>query len=359
MAGFETKGIKTKTALTGESRKKNMSSGLRTKRDFQISETMQWHGETKLKKPESADFPLIERRPLYFFSGEERRQVVFATRNDDEPKTWTVPVSLDDDLPVACPSCDQTYSLWTPLAGWEYVGACLASTGFEIESIGMLWDRSVWFISTRLKELTALAPKGHKAFLNFSCGLGKDLSPQGEVSDTREVCWNTVIQSRINGEVLFKVKATKNFFLKAEDKKKEIEKAVGFTAVYYTALAQCESKPCKENEAREAFYGFSYRKQEELPEKVSTRARNFVGELVTLFAKGLGNKGETRADALNAITEARTRGFEDSIKSKFDQFQSSEFGGFADEKAEFARLAFDDDAWQQTVKRGRAIAQLV
>ena len=60
-----------------------MASGIfNTKRDFQVSEKMQWHKLTKLEKPTIEHFPEIKAMPLYYNGGKDmvfdRENAIFA-----------------------------------------------------------------------------------------------------------------------------------------------------------------------------------------------------------------------------------------------------------------------------------------
>ena len=72
-----------------------MSSGLETLRDFQVGLSRAWHNLTELVEVVGAEhFPQIERAPLTYTVGEQLR----------EWPGMTVPISLDDGLPVGTAS---------------------------------------------------------------------------------------------------------------------------------------------------------------------------------------------------------------------------------------------------------------
>ncbi len=314
-----------------------MASGLSTKRDFQVSEIMAWHKETILEKPTREHFPVIVGQALYLENG---KPAIYGN------KPYFIPVAEDDSLPVAPPYCLDTYTIFQPRQAWDWTNEVLAGTGYNIKSIGMLWNRSFWFISTELTELQALkVGDGRKAefYLNFSGGLDKQTSPQAELSNVFAVCHNTISLSRMIGQMLFKERLTKNFTSRLEAGKAEVEKAVGMTAVFKAAMDSLAHKPCDSNRAERIFTGY-LAPQDAEKEKLSARTKNAVQDLVTLHSKGRGNKGETEFDLLNAFTEYSTEGMRDG-KSKtdsFKRFQSSEFGGNADSKADFARILTGD-----------------
>jgi len=191
-------------------------------RDFQVSLQMAWHKLTKIAKPTREHFPEIIAEPIYYNGG---TPLVYGD------KSFVVPIALDDKLPVAPPYCEGTYSLFTPHEAWDWVHEVLEGTHFEVQSIGMLWNRSFWFISTELTELKALKigdGRDSKFQFNFSGGLDRKVSPQCELSNIVAVCHNTISLSRTSGEVLFHERATKNFHTRLEMAKAEVEKLVAW-----------------------------------------------------------------------------------------------------------------------------------
>lgn len=326
-----------------------MASGIfNTKRDFQVSEKMQWHKLTKLEKPTIEHFPEIKAMPLYYNGGKD---MVFGNRK------FHVPVAMDDMLPVAPPYCGETiieetengceakekdkrgsYVLFTPKEAWQWVTEVLAGTTYDIESIGMLWNRSFWFIGTTLTELKSLSVGDGRQSnfqLNFSGGLDRTVSPQCELSSILPVCHNTISLSRASGKILFHERATKNFTDRLEASKGEVEKAVGMAAVFKVAMDSLANNACNDTRAKEIFAGFITPQGET---KMSTRATNTVNELTKLHRHGIANKGETEFDLLNAYTELLTHGLETAKVSMGRRFASSEFGNNADSKSAFYNL---------------------
>lgn len=306
-----------------------MSHGIYTKRDFQVAEENAWHKLTTIAKPTMEHFPEIEGMPLYYNGGKD------ATFGDN---TYLIPVAKDDMLPVAPPYCKGSYCLFTPREAWNWVNEVLAGTQYNIKSIGMLWNRSFWFVGTELEELKSLSVgdgRESKFQFNFSGGLDRKVSPQAELSSILPVCHNTISLSRMTGEVLFGARLSINFKTKLEAAKSEVEKAVGMAAVFKKAMDSLSNKPCDVERAKRVFAGYITPDNEE---KMSTRAKNTVETLAGLHVRGIANKGETEFDMLNAYTELLTRGTSDSKLSEGRRFASSEFGGNADEKANFARL---------------------
>lgn len=328
-----------------------MAHGIYNKtRDFQKALEMGWHQLTILGKPTREDFPEIVPMPLYFNGG---------TSMDYGNRRFFVPVAQDDMLPVAPPYCGETlqddttpgcedirgdkdkrgtYILFTPRQAWDWTCEVLAGTLFNVQSIGMLWNRSFWFISVNLEELRSLSIGDGRQCnfqLNFSGGLDRSVSPQAELSSIVAVCHNTISLSRSSGKVLFHERATKHFEDRLEASKDQVSKAVGMAAVFKAAMDSIAKNPCTPDRAERVFAGFLTPSG---TEKMSTRTRNAVDELKGLHTRGIGNKGETEFDLLNAYTQRLTHGGEKSTTSMGRRFASSEFGDNADSKAEFLNL---------------------
>lgn len=354
-----------------------MAHGLYTKRDFQISEKMQWHRLTVLGKPKLEDFPEIVPVELIYrrssLPGIEQ-PMVYGNRK------YVTPIALDDGLPVAPPYCGETiidteekgcealekdkrgtYILFTPREAWAWVTELLAGTEYEVESIGMLWNRSFWFISVNLKELKSVSLGDGRQTnfqLNFSGGLDRTVSPQCELSSIVAVCHNTISLSRATGKVLFCERATKNFIDRKEASTEEVSRAVGMAAVFKATMDGLAKNPCTVTRAERIFAGFTTPTD---VKKMSTRGTKTVKELSTLFTRGIGNVGQTEFDVLNAYTEFVTHGSTESKVSAGRRFVSSEFGTGADAKADFLKLFMVDRsiALDPLEERGAELLALV
>ena len=320
-------------------------------RDFQIAEQMAWHKLTRIAKPTIDHFPEIKPLPLYYNGGKD---MVYGNRK------FVVPVATDDMLPVAPPYCGETivdesekgceekdkrgtYILFTPREAWNWVNEVLAGTQYNVDSIGMLWNRSFWFISTKLTELQSLScGDGRKTDfqLNFSGGLDRSVSPQCELSGIVAVCHNTISLSRASGKILFHERATKGFTERLDLAKNEVAKAVGMSAVFKAAMDTLAQNPCDGERAEKIFAGVVTPAD---AEKMSARGKNTVKTLTFLHSNGIANKGETEFDLLNAYTQLLTHGADDAKTSLGRRFASSEFGNNADSKSWFYNLLTDPE----------------
>jgi hypothetical protein len=328
-----------------------MSHGIVSVRDFVLANTDErdWHKLTR--KQDGLDpaihFPLLKSLPTYY--GED----MHATGE-------SVLVSTDDNKVCGKSFNPQTFGVIVPQRAWEMIHSALSGTEFTVERIGMLWCRSFWFVSVALDELKAVSLKGHKFNLNFSGALNGEESPQGELADLRTVCWNTVNISRMTGDRLFKIKQTKNSLVRLDNAESDVEKAVGMAKIFNETLLSLEAKPVTVETARNVYLGEAIANGAKV-ERVNKRGEtvgnkttlNRVDSLVSLFQRGDGNKGQTRADVLNGFTQYFTRGgADDSAKSAWQAIGSSEFGGNADRKAKFFASVADDKAFDTLAEIG-------
>jgi len=294
-----------------------MSSGLETSRDFQVGLSKAWHNLTKLVEVVGAEhFPEIVASPLTYTVGEELR----------EWPGMTVPISTDDGFPVGTAS-GASYTLFTPREAMAYLSEVLAGTGHKVESLGMIFNRTRWFVTYSLDELQGVAPDGEAFKLTASGGLDKSQSPSFNLTHTVAVCANTVQVAR-SGRALFASKLTKGFSSRLEATKATVDEA---RAVYAADLTG---------------NGADLR---------SARSSNLLDELVVGFQRGRGNAGATRYDTLNGYTEVMGQGLvgSSSRRDAFNRWQSSEWGGNAGRKAAFAEIITAPGGWDRMVADGR------
>jgi hypothetical protein len=319
-----------------------MSSGLETSRDFQVGVVKAWHGMTRILATITADqFPDIIKVPLRYVlpSGEVR-----------EWAGKTVPVSSDDGVPVGTASGD-SYTVFAPREAMQYLGEVLSGTGHKVESLGMIFDRSRWFVTYSLDELEGIAPKGEAFKLTASGGLDKSQSPMFSLTHTVAVCANTVAIAR-SGRALFSSKLTKGFASRLEASRDALGQTVGMARLFNETLRGLEQSPATLDEAREVYAGELSVAGADLR---SARSTNLLDELLVGFRSGRGNAGATRLDVLNGFTEVFGQGLAgaSSRRDAFSRWQSSEFGGFAERKSEFAAAVATADGWDSLATAGR------
>jgi hypothetical protein len=321
-----------------------MSSGYKTARDFHVGTKMAWMGTTKVvDNPGAEHFPDIVKAPLAFVPP------------NGVPQEWTgmwVPISIDDGLPVGVASSD-TYTLWTPKEVLAYAQECLAGTDAKLSSLGMIFDRSHFFLNFELPELSAIVRPGHLFHFMIRSGLDKGTSPLGVFSSTETVCYNTERKAIREGETIFAGRLSKNFVARAELAKKAIENVVGVARFWNETMDSLQKTPVKKDDVVSAFRGEIAGKGATL---TSTKATNIVDGLVSLYEGGTkgGSVGNNWLQIKRSFTEYFGQGIEaDSKRDAFDRWQSSEFGGFAKRKDEFCDTISTSEGRDSIVKIGR------
>jgi hypothetical protein len=314
--------------------------GIETVRDFQVGLTQAWHRLTIVKPVISAsDFPQIVAAPLTYVSG-------------GELKPWpgmSVPVSTDDGLPVGT-AFGASYALFTPQDAMAYLEEVLSGTGYKVLSLGMVFNRSRWFVSFELVELAGIAPAGESFILSASGGLDKSQSPMFNLCHVVQVCANTVRLARA-GRALFSSKLTKGFTSRLEASRAALGEVVGMARIFNETLRGLEKAKATVDEARAVYAAELSGNGADLR---STRSLNTLDDLVAGFRSGRGNSGATRLDVVNGFTEVLGQGLAGSASKRdaFSRWESSEWGGNADRKAAFVDGITAPGGWDLMVSTG-------
>lgn len=314
--------------------------GIETTRDFQVGLSRAWHGLTEVVETVTADrFPHIQRAVLTYQIGEQLR----------EWPGMTVPISMDDGLPVGT-SSGESYTLFTPREAMAYLSEVLAGTGYRVESLGMIFNRSRWFVTFSLDELAGVAPDGEAFKLSASGGLDKSQSPRINLTHTVQVCHNTVTLTRA-GRALFGSKLTKGFNSRLEASRDALGETVGMARIWNETLRGLERTKTSADEARAVYASDLVENGADLR---SARSSNLLDELIVGFQRGRGNSGATRYDTLNGYTEVMGQGLvgSSSRRDAFGRWQSSEWGGNAGRKAAFAEVITTPGGWDRMVADG-------
>lgn len=316
--------------------------GIETVRDFQVGLTQAWHRLTIVKSTISAeDFPRIVAAPLAYVS-------------DGELKPWpgmSVPVSTDDGLPVGT-AFGASYALFTPQDAMSYLEEVLSGTGYKVLSLGMVFNRSRWFVSFELVELAGIAPSGESFILSASGGLDKSQSPMFNLTHVVQVCANTVRLARA-GRALFSSKLTKGFTSRLEASRAALGEVVGMARLFNETLRGLEATRATVDEARAVYAADLSGNGADLR---STRSLNTLDDLVAGFRGGRGNSGANRLDVVNGFTEVLGQGLAGSASKRdaFSRWESSEWGGNADRKAAFVEGITAPGGWDSMIQTGNA-----
>jgi hypothetical protein len=317
-----------------------MSSGLETSRDFQVGLSQAWHRSTIVEPVISKHhFPVIVAAPLTYVT-------------NGELKPWpgmSVPVSTDDGLPVGT-AFGASYALFTPQDAMTYLEEVLSGTGYKVVSLGMIFNRSRWFVSFELVELAGIAPAGESFILSASGGLDKSQSPMFNLCHVVQVCANTVRLARA-GRALFSSKLTKGFSSRLEASRAALADIVGMARVFNETLRGLDATRATVDDARAVYAAELTGNGADLR---STRSGNLLDDMVTGFRSGRGNSGATRLDVVNGFTEVMGQGLAGSASKRdaFSRWESSEWGGNADRKAAFVDGITAPGGWDSMVSIG-------
>jgi hypothetical protein len=129
-----------------------------------------------------------------------------------------------------------------------------------------------------------------------------------------------------------------------------IDRVIGVRAEFYKALDGLVSVKCDQQKAERLFSGFEASDE---ATSVSTLTRNRVGELVQLFKRGKGNRGENMVDVFQATTDYYTHSHTRGDLQK--QFESSEYGSGVVAKRQMFDILTDESKLEKTIKRGERL----
>ena len=174
----------------------------------------------------------------------------------------------------------------------------------------------------------------------------------------RIVCYNTfqyaleeVVGQARNGEKgASKVYHSKNAETKIEQANATMRDYLLSQRRFISEMEQLLSKPIDLSAVRPLVLAFEIKGQE-----VSTRTVNKVDAIAGLFSRGLGNKGQTRYDTFNGLTEYYTHL---SSKNENKRVQANEFGLARERKAEFLEILLDDNKVEKYVETGNRLSSL-
>ena len=323
-------------------------------RDEQNGNAMAWHGLTVipariLAMDESLrDTQGLERNELRVNGWDVKPENVYFA--DNEPTPWQVFRASDDKLPIGVPFDPSSYTPIYNSAILDSIFGFLDGTSHRVVSAGSVGNRSKMFCTIAFDGAEDLTVDGKtlKPYGNIFWSHDKSIEVYYINSGIMTVCANTLNMNLALGKkaVMARVKHTKNAIGRIENFAEMLDNQIGVAAEFRKAMQELANKPIDAETAKRAFAGFV-----SSPSGLSTRAEGTVTRLSELFVRGAGNRGETRLDALQAVTDYyshESAGGDD----KWKQFVSSEFGSAGNRKAEFLPILLDDDKLTATVNRG-------
>lgn len=241
--------------------------------------------------------------------------------------------------------------------------AVLGDGGFEIATVGTLGGYAHFFASLAIKGQNSFEigqNDSWQSFFNLVSSHNGQVSSQTLLSTIRIVCMNTVQASISDGEAT----GTKSNFKHTKGSLEFVTPAV-FEAnlrLWTTerekmkaTLATLKGEKMSLDGFRSFAAGIHSNASTDL---LSTNSFNRIGELETLFARGKGNIGETRYDALNAFTEFYTSGNgvgnPKNVKTN-KRIASASFGQGNTWKLRALDVLGDAGEFASTIKRGEIL----
>ncbi len=321
-----------------------MAANIQT-RDIQQGTFQAWHGLTKLEKSITKEnivfnrYSLLELPLTYNHNGKEMktdsRQIV----------------ASDDGLPIGKPISD-TYSVISNMEIFDMAMESMAGMKHKLVSVGTIADRAKGFMSFELDKEFMAGQRKTNSVLSLLWGHGNGLPVIGKSNFTVIVCQNTFNASmNQKGDFTFRVSHHKFAAKKIDNMGEAIEAHFGVQAEFQAAMDEFSSINCSQSKAERIYTGFIG----EGNDKLSTRSKNQIDRLVTLFNTGKGNRGETFADLFNGVTDYYSHESSGGEKNRWKQFESSEFGSGNRAKVEFFELIQNKDRLKETEKAGERL----
>ncbi len=259
---------------------------------------------------------------------------------------------IDGHYAVYCPEKEEVISVakdsYTIIQNsqlFEIIEESLIGITHKIVSAGSLGDLKKVYLSVVLEENQdyLVNKESFKNFLSFVSSHDGSLNLEAYDTSHRVICNNTLQWSRRDKGILnLRVSHTKNAQLRINNMKESIETLFEKRKEFYQSYEYLCARPMSLDQAEKILIGF------ECKDELSTRTKNKVSEIVSLFESGAGNDGKTVADLLNGVTEYYTsKSSENSAKA----WASSEFGLGRTKKLDFWQ-AIEDDELDKLAARG-------
>lgn len=295
--------------------------------------TAAWHGLETIV-PEITGYGYeVQEQPIYTSAGEVSSHKAIC---DDAGRVLSIMKSSYLTIPNA--------------RTWEAIQEALSYVeGARVVSAGSIRGRKQTFVTIELDGLSEFEAGGdsHTQKLVLLNSHDGSLALTAGVCVTRVVCANTVAValSEMKANQL-KIYHSKNAAVKIDNLNGAIEAMVKATETYKTQIEALADARITAQQAYEFATGFVAAKE------LSTRSTNQAQNIVRLFQKGQGNKGESKYDLFNGITEFYTHHATDNYDA-MKAFETSEFGTYAAKKAN--SIAALTSGWLSTIAKGQQL----
>lgn len=344
-----------------------MSAGIDSKYDIIYSvEGTEWHGQARhVEKIEEKGiepilFDIIESPVFVQVDGNsvnlENYKVLCADyrgiRDDLQPG--------EQILPLHIPKAG--YKVITNRGVWDLMNESLKEVGATVTSVGTLEAGKKFFISTNIGDNEMVINRDQFKFhLNFIASHDSTMSVMAYDSSVRIVCMNTLRSSLgAAGDVDFRVMHTKNADLGMKNLPLLIQSILNGRLKLKEVMEYLETCKVDSNDAIAMAAGYFARNAETNDLKLSTRSLNAANEIGVLFSRGIGCKGETLYDLLNAATEYWTSGAGTGKKNvdRGVRVYRSSIGVAADHKTAFSDMLFSEKSRDEALLIGREALKL-
>lgn len=276
----------------------------------------------------------------------EKRQVVL----DGGPKIEGYEAVYSPEKDEVISVMKESYALIQNSQVFEIVEQGLDGVEHRFISAGSLGQCKRIYLTVEIVGESKYTANGEEFsnYLNFISGHDGSLSLMGYDSSFRIVCSNSLAMSLAakGGLMDIKVRHSKNNGVKIEKMTQELDRLFLKREEFYSDYRRLTEQAMSLEEAEKIILGFV------AADDVSTRAINKTSEILHLFQKGAGNKGETKADLLNSYTEYATHF---SSKDPNKNYASSEFGSARDKKSEFFQIVRSDEKLKALARRGELL----
>lgn len=273
--------------------------------------------------------------------------------------------SDDKSIIIGQPYNPNTFQPVDNKAFLQMIHDSISGTQHTVASVGSLRNRSRVFVSIKLMGMENFEAAGRQfsAYLNFGNGHDKSSVLWVNTSNICTVCDNTFTFNLVEVEnkataddgddIRIRQRHTKNVILQLPEIAKLVDKACGVQGEFKAAMDALHKQPLDVPGARQLFAGFLGRaiSPEAAVKGLSTRAANTVSRLGELFVSGRGNRGETVADAVSAVTDYYSHYSSGKDADPLKQVISSDYGSGNNAKRAFWGIVTDEGDKRENTRR--------
>lgn len=236
---------------------------------------------------------------------------------------------------------------------WTAMETALAGIPYRVVTAGSLGGCKRTFISIELLGQPDDYVRGDqfKNYLTFINSFDGFCTARLYGSNTRVVCQNTLNMSLSDkGFLDLSVKHTTGADLRFADMANTVQTYLQSKAAFYADLAKLADRPISAATAANLIAGFV---ADPKTGKLSAKSANQGKKMMELFATGKGNKGQTRYDLLNGVTEYYTH--ETNPDNRGKALASNMLGTFGERKGDMLDILLSDAALDKWAAKGAAI----